>query len=95
MFASQEKLAREYDALATAYQRGMTVCEQSALPKPDYFDSRIYDEFATYSFEREEFVGPKDYDGYLTSMYGDYMQLPPEDQRGNRHQIVEIDFGEE
>jgi lipopolysaccharide cholinephosphotransferase len=52
------------------------------------------EELADYSFEGEIFKGPKDYHKYLTDLYGDYMTLPPEDQRENRHQIVEIDFGE-
>ena len=30
---------------------------------------------------------------HFKSPTGDYMQLPPEDQRENRHQIVQIDFG--
>ena len=95
LFVSQKKLARAFDSLATGCARGCTVCEQAALPRPDYFDGAFFNEYATYSFEGEQFVGVKDYDGYLKSLYGDYMQLPPEDQRENRHQIVEIDFGEE
>ena len=95
LFASQEKLARDFDALAAGHPRGRTVCEQAALPKPDYYDAALFDESAVYAFETEQFVGVKDYDGYLKSLYGDYMQLPPEDQRENRHQIVEIDFGAE
>jgi lipopolysaccharide cholinephosphotransferase len=47
-----------------------------------------------YPFEEELFRGVKDYDSYLSLLYGDYMKLPPEDQRENRHQIVEVDFGE-
>lgn len=47
----------------------------------DHFDNRIKLEFAGY-----EFYAPKDYDAYLTGMYGDYMKLPPEEQRIN-HKI--------
>ncbi|MDY5911576.1 MAG: LicD family protein [Inconstantimicrobium porci] len=32
-------------------------------------------------FEDHEFYAPKQYDKYLTSEYGDYMTLPPEDKR--------------
>ena len=32
-------------------------------------------------FEGHLFYAPKDYDTYLRSRYGDYMQLPPEDKR--------------
>ena len=34
-----------------------------------------------YSFEGEQFDGPRDYDLCLTRWYGDYMTLPPEDER--------------
>lgn len=36
---------------------------------------------------------PKDYDTYLTGIYGDYMTLPPVEDRVN-HSFAKIDFGE-
>lgn len=94
LFVSQNNLARDYDTLAVAVLDSPVVCEQSALPHPDYYESSCVEQLADYTFEGETFKGPKDYDKYLTALYGDYMTLPPEDQRENRHQIVEIDFGE-
>ena len=32
-------------------------------------------------FEGEKFLGPANPDAYLTDLYRDYMQLPPEDKR--------------
>ena len=32
-------------------------------------------------FEGKMFYAPKGYDVYLKNLYGDYMQLPPEEQR--------------
>ena len=58
------------------------------------YDRSFVEELAEYSFEGEIFKGPKNYDRYLTTLYGDYMELPPEGERENRHQIIEIDFGE-
>lgn len=34
-----------------------------------------------YEFEGRLFFGPTDYDAYLKSQYGDYMTLPPENER--------------
>ena len=45
------------------------------------------------AFEGREFCIPRDYDEYLKSLYGDYMQLPPEDQR-RTHAPVKVDFGD-
>lgn len=92
---TQEQLAKEYDALATKCSKTGILCEQSALSKPDYYRAEIFNKFDQYPFEGESFCGVKDYDGYLGSLYGAYMQLPPEDQRENRHQIVKVDFGQE
>lgn len=39
------------------------------------------------TFEGENFAAMANYDEYLTNLYGDYMQLPPEDQRISRHDI--------
>ena len=45
-----------------------------------------------YQFEDRKFFGTKDYDGYLTSRYGDYMQLPPEDKRVPKDPAEEWEF---
>ena len=39
------------------------------------------------TFEGEQFPAPIGYDTYLRGLYGDYMQLPPEDQRYSRHNM--------
>ncbi len=92
--AGQQELAASFDALARSAGKGKTVCEQSAMAVPMYFDRAWCEDLAEYSFEGVSFPGPKEYDSFLTAMYGDYMQLPPEEERENRHQIVQIDFGE-
>ena len=45
------------------------------------FKKEIYQNLADYPFENIILRGPKDYDTYLTQMYGDYMQLPPKEQQ--------------
>ena len=41
-------------------------------------------------FEDTYFSCPAGYDDYLKAVYGDYMKLPPEDKRENRHQVIEV-----
>ena len=46
-----------------------------------------------HTFEGRNFEIPAGYDAFLRNCYGDYMQLPPEEQRVGKHEIVGIDFG--
>ena len=45
-----------------------------------------------HDFEGIQSNIPNGYDQYLTSLYGDYMQVPPPEKR-EKHFIIEIDFG--
>ena len=40
-----------------------------------------FNELDEYAFEDTKFLGPKNYDAYLTRCYKNYMQLPPEEKR--------------
>lgn len=48
-----------------------------------YLPKTIMTEFKLYDFENIQVYGMKDADTYLSIVYGDYMKLPPEDQRIN------------
>ena len=93
LFFSQERLIKKYDALVASVKKSDTVYEQSGVPQGYYFRRDWYEETAEYPFCGRTFPGPKAADKVLTVLYGDYMELPPEDCRENRHQIVELDFG--
>lgn len=95
LFSDGEALARRFDRLATACPESGLVCEQEGRCGAFCFELELFQELAAYTFEGEVFPGVRDYDRFLSCMYGDYMTLPPEEKRENRHQIVEIDFGEE
>ena len=48
--------------------------------------------YAPYEFEGKTFMGVKDYDYYLTQMYGDYMKIPDGDhQRQHNFHILDLD----
>lgn len=53
----------------------------------------LLEKVTEHVFEGEMFSVPEDYDGFLRSCYGDYMQLPPEEQRIGIHHVQGVDFG--
>lgn len=61
-----------------------TYHQQKERNPKSIFDHTIY-----FQFEDIQLPGPAGYDEYLKHLFGNYMQLPPEDQRIGRHdQIV-------
>lgn len=45
----------------------------------------VYETFTTVSFEGREYAAVKQYDFYLTRIFGDYMQLPPVEKQVSHH----------
>ncbi len=79
-----------YNRQLTTYTTIFGSCYGSTVEiKPRSF----YDELMEYPFADTQFKGFKRYDEYLHSLYGDYMQFPPEDERYDRHKVLKIDFG--
>lgn len=58
--------------------------EKYLIKKEDFLDSILMD------FEGHQFPIPSKYDKYLKRAYGDYMKLPPKEERKPHHQIIEI-----
>lgn len=48
-------------------------------------DKRVFDNFIDVSFEGRDYKAPAGYDEWLRSFYGDYMQLPPLEERTTHH----------
>jgi len=49
------------------------------------YPSRLFQERIMVRFEDAEFWAPRDFDAVLREDYGDYMQLPPENERKPHH----------
>ncbi len=58
------------------------------------FPAAWLEEAVYVDFEGYQFPVPKEYDKYLTYLYGDYMQMIPVSQRRTSHSIVLMDLGE-
>ena len=58
------------------------------------FAPDMLDEYVYLPFEDGEFMCFAGWEDHRRRKFGDYMQLPPEDKRENRHQIQELDLGE-
>lgn len=70
-----------YDGMGRNIKRG-------AFPK-EWLDEAIYVDFEGYKLPV-----PKEYDQYLTYLYGDYMEMIPLSKRQESHSIVLMDLGE-
>lgn len=51
------------------------------------YNSDMFADYCEMSFEGHSFSVMKGYEGYLWSRYGNYMQLPPEEERFGHHYI--------
>lgn len=53
----------------------------------------ILDEFITGKFENYSFPIAKNYDLFLTELFGNYMELPPIEERTYKHSPKNVDYG--
>lgn len=61
--------------------------------KKEMLKKSWFDTTAELPFEDTSIAAPGAYKEYLTYFYGDYMTPPPENKRGDRHNVVRLDFG--
>ena len=82
------------DRLAKKYNKKQTERWYYSNYDPGYIDIRLKDEWVTdrirIRFEDTTLSIPAHYDEVLTCIYGDYMKLPPKEQRVPSHGSTEI-----
>lgn len=73
--------------------KNIAVVEFGENLKKEMMDKADMEELSTVEFEGRAFSAVRSPEEYLTRMYGDYMQLPPESQRVPKHssKVVRIE----
>ena len=67
------------------YQGAKYYFHAGSIRWDNIFDFDVFENIVDYEFEGRRYAGLARYDEYLTHCYGDYMKLPPEDQRYPYH----------
>lgn len=75
------RLAKSENGKGYEYMGFLCFAEKHPLMKKEIYTERIM-----HKFEDREYWIPKKYDEFLRTVYGDYMQLPPEHRRVPLHE---------
>lgn len=94
---NEKKIIVKIDSLCAEHD--FDECKYGGLLLTQYgkryiMDRSIFDHVSTYTFETCSVLGVSDYDKYLTQLYGNWMQLPPEDKRDSGHTFSYINLNE-
>lgn len=88
---SVHSIVKMMDKEARKYPFGSTP-SAGAIINPygtrEIVDLSVFDNTISVKFENEDYKIPEAYDTWLSSVYGDYMQPPPEDKRYSPHVYV-------
>lgn len=86
LYKNAIKEARRYDGRKGNYI--FNFC--SAINEKSLCHASCLEDVMYAKFENKEFLIPKEYDEVLRVEYGDYMQLPPEEDRVPHHHLTEL-----
>ena len=90
---SVKSIRNKIDKLYNKYVNTKNICVHAgSCYNYWYFPTIWFNELVDIQFEGIKFKIPKEYDSFLRKAYGDYMKLPPEDER-KTHQIIKLDLG--
>lgn len=85
LFQNAEKIAVKY--LDTSYKRVSNIFDPD---KSHVFETRYFENFIDVEFCGYKMKICADYDAILNMRYGEYMKLPPEDERIPHHNLTEL-----
>ena len=89
LFMKYRKVQGKYNNRPTKYVTGFDKYSESFR---NTFSTELLDNYTQLEFEGIKFSVFADYRGYLRQKYGDYMELPPLEQRNHAHGLVYMDL---
>ena len=84
-FSSVTKKLRDIILFSFKYGESGFYLHAGSVRRVNIFDFDVFESLVDVDFEGLKLLGMKRYNDYLSQCYGDYMQLPPEDQRHPYH----------
>ncbi len=87
-FVNKRKL---FDKIQKKYKKidfdqvGFAAAVGGAYREKEILEKSVFTDLMKIPFENKEFFAVAKYDTYLSSIYGDYMKLPPEEKRVSHH----------
>lgn len=94
IFLNIKKIKQKYDYIMKIYNNKKTdfLYEQAGASRYGKWviPTDCFNAFINLTFVDTEFSCPSNFDKYLKTVYGNYMQLPPIEERENRHNIINI-----
>lgn len=95
-FSGKEKLVKRFRKNQTKYNNINTKSMVSICGAYSYdletVPAEMLEGYTQLEFEGEKFSVFKEYDIFLRHYFNDYMQLPPEEERINKHTLASIDL---
>ena len=95
MLFSGKKIHEKLDSKLLKYADKETgfatnLCGQWGLR--EFRSKAVFGDGVSVKFEDDFFMVPKEYDEYLSGLYGDYMTPPPPEKRGIQHNNILVSF---
>ncbi|MBO4484443.1 MAG: LicD family protein [Lachnospiraceae bacterium] len=95
LFYPKQKLINKFNSISQKYNSIQTKCvypQGNSKSGKFHLDRKYFNGFSDAEFEMRKFPILNHYDEFLKTLYGDYMTLPPLEERYNRHNVIEIVF---
>ena len=92
LYAKADRIMQKYDDIQTEQ---VAILTDPHVFKKQLFPREVFGKPRTISFENYSFMIPSDAEKFLQTRYGDYMKMPPENERWQYldETLKEIDYG--